>query len=126
MKIIPIILITVLSIMVSCELEDAGKTDCAIALTEYLDQSEDDYLELMALPDRYGNHQSLEACLNRRALTEGYLARLIEEESKIDDQEGCTIEEKSQFSIRISDRIIDLEEDMDSTWDHCEEVYGGD
>jgi hypothetical protein len=37
---------------------------------------------------------------------------------------GCTAEEKNTLNSRINKRVQELEEDMESTWNRCEEVYG--
>jgi len=127
MKIFKLILLLVLTILVSCGIEDEveklGKTDCAVEFTNFLDQSEDDYQDLMIQPDSEGNQQSLEACSNRKLFTEGYLTRLRNTQNQT--KEGCTGDEISGFYVRIGDRIQDLEEDMESTWNRCEEIFGG-
>ena len=124
---IRILLLTVLMITAACgvdNIKNLGRSDCAVDLDKFLDQLEDSYRDLIILPDENGNHQSLEACLQRRLLTETYLVRLSDAQNRNNTQEGCSSEEKSGFNVRIGDRIQDLEEDMESTWDRCEEVYG--
>ncbi len=126
MKIINFILLGILTINVSCGLEDAGKSECAINFENFLDQTEDDYQELMVQPDSQGNDQSLENCLNRRFFTQDYLVKLQQTAIDIRSNGGCSEEEKEDLIVRVGDRIQDLEEDMESTWNRCEKVFGGD
>ncbi len=74
--------------------------------------------------DSEGNAQSLEACLIRKGLTEEYIQSLKNRRGWLNSNGGCTADEKSSLSARINNRVKELEEDMESTWNRCEEVYG--
>ena len=127
MKIRKLILLGALMILVSCgsDFENFGRSDCAVSFTNLLETAEDRYENSMREPDSNGNQSSLEVCLQRKLLTELYLFNLRSEKNNLNLREGCTSEEISEFNTRLSNRIQDLEEDMESTWNHCEDIYGG-
>ncbi|CAM3474793.1 hypothetical protein [Aequorivita lipolytica] len=123
-----LLLLAVMTLSISCiedEVEKLGKSDCAVTVENELDELEDEYQKLMLEPDSDGNDQSLEACLNRQLATQTYFDLLLDDRTKYTDREGCTLEEKVSFNVRISERTQDLHEDMVSIWNRCEEIFGG-
>ena len=113
------------SMIASCGAEDLGKSDCAIHYINYLDRSEDEYQELMVQPDSQGNDQSLENCYNRHHYTRRYILRLYTTRNDL-NAGNCTEEEKNDIRAEISERIQELEQDIENIWSRCDEVFGGD
>ncbi len=121
-----LLLMAVLTLFISCGLEDAGKSQCAIDLEDSLESYDDTYQYNMTnAKDSKGNGTSLEACLIRKGLTEDYIQYLERKQDSLYFDGGCTSDEKSRLNTQINDRLRDLNEDMESTWNRCEEVYGG-
>ncbi len=79
----------------------------------------------MIQPDSGGNDQSLEACIQRRNLTIAYIDRLKGAQTSLDANNGCSGDEKLDLNSIIFDRIDDLNEDIESTWSRCEEIFAG-
>ena len=120
-----LLLAGVLTFIISCGLEDAGKSDCFIDVEDTLDSWQTAYnYQMTNAKDDDGNGQSLEACLIRKGLTEEYIQSLKNRKSWMNSNGDCTGDEKSTLNARINKRIQELEEDMESTWNRCEEVYG--
>ena len=125
MKFKLLLLAGVLTFFISCGLEDAGKSDCFIDVEDTLDSWQTTYnYQMTNAKDDDGNTQSLEACLIRKGLTEEYVQSLKNRQSWMNSNGGCTGDEKSTLNSRINNRVQELEEDMESTWNRCEEVYG--
>ncbi|WP_147437271.1 hypothetical protein [Ulvibacter antarcticus] len=128
MRSLKLFYISIFLISFSCgtdDIQNLGKSDCAVAFSKLLDQAEDDYIALMIQPDSDGNDQSLEACLNRKSYTQAYIVRLQNANDTLNTIAGCTDTEYFNFIGRILDRKQQLEEDMTSTWNRCEEIFGG-
>ena len=125
---IRILLLTVLMITAACgvdNIENLGRTDCAVIMENRLDDREDVYQDQLRQPDINGNQQSLEQCIQTRNFTSQYLLDLISLAYTNRGNSDCTGDERVEFGIRIEERINDLDQDMESTWNRCEEVYGG-
>lgn len=114
------------TIFLSCGLEDPSKSDCFIEVEDNLYFMEKTYNSAMAdVKDSAGNTQSLEACIMRRELTEEYIIMLKTGRSNINSQDyNCTRNEINTLNSRFDERMQELEEDMESTWNHCEDRYG--
>lgn len=128
MKIRKLILLSIFATFLSCgtdDIENFGLSDCAAEFTNHLDELERNYQDSMSEPDSQGNDQSLEACLNRRNLTEDYLSTLIDLRGSI-PLDLCTDGENNDFKFRINRRRADLEEDLVEVWSQCEDIFGGD
>jgi hypothetical protein len=119
------LLVGLFTFFISCGLEDAGKSQCAIDVEDTLDSWQTTYnIQMTEAVDSEGNSQSLEACLIRKGLTEEYIQSLKNRRGWLNSNGGCTADEKSTLNSRINNRVQELEEDMESTWNRCEEVYG--
>ena len=128
MKIRKLILLGILTISVSCGVEDLGQSECAFDLINLLNEMEDQYQYLLGQPDSDGNQQSLEACINRRDLTGDYYEALYNEQGALNNSqegEGCTADEKSSINSRIDERQRRLAQDIEEVWSQCEDIYGG-
>lgn len=99
---------------------------CAMSMASRLHEREDIYQDQLIQPGSNGNQQSLEQCIQTRNFTAQYLLDLITLAGENrGNSDYCTDNERVNFGIRIEDSIGDLEQDMESTWSRCEEVYGG-
>ena len=78
----------------------------------------------MDRPDSQGNQQSLEICLSRQMLTKDYIGELKQQQYYFNLQNSCSGEEKERINTEITTKMRKLNEDLESTWNRCEKVYG--
>jgi len=122
---IRILLLTVLTIYVSCtpkeQLDDFA---CERDFQSLYDANERNYDRWMSKPDSQGNDQSLEACTNRLHITENYISLLKENQAKYFNSNECSSEQATSIIEDYNYRIRQLEEDIENIWSRCEEVFG--
>ena len=120
--------ILILTILSSCRKSDDLRPEgCYLenknTLRLYNTIYNDDMTDIV---DANGNGQSLEACLLRRQRTIDFINQLTSFRTIVSNEVdyGCYQGEVDSLLEDIDDRIRELNEDMESTWNRCEEVYG--
>ncbi|MBU2905050.1 hypothetical protein KO529_09665 [Arenibacter algicola] len=105
-------------------LGNLGKSDCYKNLDAVFDLQNERYQRdaFRENVDDEGNTQSLKTCKRGQVVANETIRSLKFYSNSGTD--GCTGEEILEIEARYADRIIELNEDLESTWNRCEEVYG--
>ena len=120
-KILIVLLVSMVS--VACGVDKLGPSQCYMEEKNVLKYQEDSYNDDMTnIVDADGNGQSLEACLLRRQRTLDYIELL--NQIRFTAEFACSQEEVDMLYEEVNERKEQLNEDMESTWNRCEEIYG--
>jgi len=120
--------VLLLSCAFGCGIDDIGPSDCFLDIQDGYRILNTDYNEDMTnIVDQDGNGQSLEACLMRKQRTIDYIDALTVIRNSVIQSaggDGCSSEEIDTLTETFDERLDDLNADLETIWNRCEEVYG--
>ncbi len=124
-----IICITVvLSIFMSCGIDNLGESKCFSEAKKGLDDLDEKYKNVIYF-DEEGNfrEKSYENCVFARTMTTGQINILEDNEEELAVDSSCMSEaEYLDLLARIDKRKRELEQDIEDVWNGCESAFGVD
>lgn len=117
-------MMVMLSICLSCGVENLGESECATELKKALAEDDDEYYDDIYFDESgIAKEQSYENCVYARDKTLDYLQSLGYSQELLATSTCMSDTEILEISADIEAKERDLEQDLENVWSGCESRY---